>query len=534
MRCISGETAYMFRHAMLQQVSYQLQPPTERAQIHASALQVIEECFPGALEDHAIELAEHALQARLAQPTDRATRSFGRKEATYLELAANVARRRFDVGRAQSLLFALSECPFAPRETRVRAAREGGETAMDAGRNEHAQPLLHEALAQARRHKLVTEEARALLALARSCLLLGKLPEAMAYGDQARAIAEGSRDPEVEFAVLHDIGALLFQRGESTAAIELFDRAVALARKAGGGANLASALNRAGAARIMINRLDEAAARVDEAGAIAARLGDQRLVGAILGNRGVMLRRLGKLEDAVAVYRQALAHNRQYGFRQTEITNLDNLGIVLGTLDRFDEAIEVHEAGIRLAREAGLPTAVGFGLLNISLIMKRQGRNEESMACLDEAEQILRKAGAMLGVGNLLVNRSNIYRESARMYEALRDLVEAQIIFRDLKDDGNYWEMETRICEVLDLMQLHAEVLQRGKAMQTQAAKAGVPGVYVFLGLYWQALAATNLPDMRDHAPVIARQALGMLPVAGWTGPQTQTLENLQRIAGDY
>lgn len=530
---LSGEIAYLFRHAMLQQVSYQLQPPTERARMHADAMAAIEDLFPDALEDHALELAEHALQARQAQPTDRATRNFGRKEATYLELAARVAKQRFDVGRAQTLLTALSECPFASRETRVRAAREAGEAAIDAGRNEQAQPLLHEALAQARRNKLAPEEARALLALARLCLLLGKLPEAMAYGDQARAIAANSRNPDVEFSVLHDIGALLFQRGESVAAIELFDKAVALARKTGGGINLASALNRAGAARIMIQRLDEAEALVDEAEAIAGQVGDQRLLGAILGNRGVLLRRRGKLDEAAALYRKALAHNRQYGFRQTEITNLDNLGIVLGTLDRFEEAIEVHEEGIRLAREAGLPTAVGFGLLNISLIMKRQGRLEESMACLDEAEQILRKAGAMLGVGNLLVNRSNIYRESARMYEALRELVEAQIIFRDLRDDGNYWEMETRICEVLDLMQLHAEVLQRGKAMQTKAAAAGVPGVYAFLGLYWQALAATNLPAMRDNAPVLARQALNMLPIAGWTGPQAQTLDNLRRIVGD-
>lgn len=528
---LPGEIAYLFRHAILQQVSYQLQPPTERAQLHAGALRVMEELFPDALEDHAMELAEHALQARQAQANDRATRSFGRKEAKYLELAASVARRRFDVGRAQTLLAALAECPFASRETRVRAAREAGEAAIDAGHNEQAQPLLHHALAAARRHKLAPEEARVLLCLARSSLLLGRVPEAMSYGDQARAIAANTRDPDVEFAVLHDIGALLFQRGESMAAIELFDKAVALARKSGGGANLASALNRAGAARIMINRLEDAAGMMDEATEIAERIGDQRLVGAILGNRGVMLRRSGKLNEAVTVYRLALAHNRQFGFRQTEITNLDNLGIVLGTLDRHEEAIETHEAGIRLAREAGLLTAVGYGLLNISLIMKKQGRDDESMASLNESEQILRKAGALLGVGNLLVNRANIHRERGHLYEALRDIVEAQLIFRDLRDLGNYWEMETRICEVLEVMQLHGDVLRRGSVMQLAGRQPGVPRVYEFLGLYWQALAASHTPEMQAHARDLANQALNLLPVPGWIGPQAQTLTNLQRIA---
>lgn len=42
-----AETAYLFRHALLREATYQLQMPGDRSQLHAIAFEVIEALFGG-------------------------------------------------------------------------------------------------------------------------------------------------------------------------------------------------------------------------------------------------------------------------------------------------------------------------------------------------------------------------------------------------------------------------------------------------------------------------------------------------------
>ena len=87
---ISAESAYLFRHAVVRDVAYLLQPPSERAVLHALALDVITD-LPRLNEAlFALELAQHA---RLATGREQ-------QEKRYLKLGGDRARFTYDYPNA--------------------------------------------------------------------------------------------------------------------------------------------------------------------------------------------------------------------------------------------------------------------------------------------------------------------------------------------------------------------------------------------------------------------------------------------------
>ncbi|MCA8914784.1 MAG: hypothetical protein KDB90_05180 [Planctomycetes bacterium] len=65
---VSAETAYLFRHAMVREAAYQLQPPADRSGLHVLALDILESVLaqagPVMQKIHAAELAHHARTAQ--------------------------------------------------------------------------------------------------------------------------------------------------------------------------------------------------------------------------------------------------------------------------------------------------------------------------------------------------------------------------------------------------------------------------------------------------------------------------------------
>jgi len=130
---IPAETAYLFRHALVREAAYELQPPGERAALHALALAILEELCGGApgfaesrwtdqfdphpTDSYALELAEHAELA--------GERAAG-KAALYLYRAAELESRGFRHLSALHLFTKLADHPAADNYLRAVALLDGG------------------------------------------------------------------------------------------------------------------------------------------------------------------------------------------------------------------------------------------------------------------------------------------------------------------------------------------------------------------------------------------------------------------------
>ena len=90
---VSAEQAYLFRHAVVRDAAYDLQLPSERAQLHGLALDVLES-LPGVNQPSAgLELAHHA---RWAREGARDAERYAEAERRHLRAGGDFARFNYD------------------------------------------------------------------------------------------------------------------------------------------------------------------------------------------------------------------------------------------------------------------------------------------------------------------------------------------------------------------------------------------------------------------------------------------------------
>jgi tetratricopeptide (TPR) repeat protein len=134
----TAETAYLFRHALVRDAAYELQPPGDRALLHGLALAALEDAFggtpaletpqwlaefrPHASDAHAQELSVHA---RLA--ADDRDAALLRKSAIYLRRAAHLEFTGYRNASALKLLEELTQHPGADGFLRAEAHHSAGQ-----------------------------------------------------------------------------------------------------------------------------------------------------------------------------------------------------------------------------------------------------------------------------------------------------------------------------------------------------------------------------------------------------------------------
>jgi Tfp pilus assembly protein PilF len=214
--------------------------------------------------------------------------------------------------------------------------------------------------------------------------------------DKAEALYRKALEEDPEQAdVLHLLGVVAFQRGNSETAIELIELALPeLADLPEPHLNLGNALRQVGRLADAVDSYRRAIALNPDYGMahsnLAATLIDQDEFAAGLASaeravelipdfagahvsRGAALLGLERFAEAEAPLRQALALLPD----QAEIHN--NLGVALQQLDRVDEAIAHFE------RAAILDPDQARTQKNLGGVLERQGRLEAAMVCYDRA-----------------------------------------------------------------------------------------------------------------------------------------------------
>jgi protein O-GlcNAc transferase len=251
----------------------------------------------------------------------------------------------------------------------------------------------------------------------------GRLAEAEAL---CRRILAGDKD---QFEALHILGLIEAQRGNLSAALQLFSRTAAL--------RPGSVETHVNVGRVLglLGRHDEALAGYDKALAI-----DPNFVLA-LNNRGGTLRALGRLDEALASYDKALAIRPDYA------DALYNRGNVLTALERHDQALVSYDKALALRRDdAKVLIARGNAL------MARQ-RFADALTSFDRALAVKpRDAMALYNRGNVL-SFLRRYAEAATSYRrALEIEPDHRYAFSGLADCAAF------TCDWGDHARLSAEV----------------------------------------------------------------------------
>jgi predicted ATPase/DNA-binding SARP family transcriptional activator len=168
------------------------------------------------------------------------------------------------------------------------------------------------------------------------------------------AAVAASKDDAATARVYADWSLTAHRRGDQRQAVELADRALALAEAAADTKALAQAHNILG---VLAGHLGDAGARrhLERSLALAERLGDPGFRVAALNNLALAQRAAGELEQALALAETALAVCTAHGDRHRQAALHNNLADLLQAMGRRDAAMEHLKQAVRIFTEVGAP-----------------------------------------------------------------------------------------------------------------------------------------------------------------------------------
>lgn len=389
---MQAEQAYLFRHAMLREVAYELWLPSDRSRLHTLALDVLEQVFAADLGRVAGELAEHCHRAQ--QDMDpaqdpQALEDLRRREVSHLRLARQLAHSRVQDDLAQLYTERLLASPLIERA-------EAFEFELFLIEQHQSRGRFSEALAGCARVRAAPDcpphsRVRTWVAEGRIAAFSGRRDDAERLMETAASEARAFGLPDLEAQATSWLAGFYEDSGQAHLCEPMHRKAAEIAQSPG--MRLAALGNLANHLR-STGRLDVAVAVLEEVLAGFERLGDVRGMGVACNNLGRTYFMLGRLEESEAAYARSLelmrpaGHNLSFAFSQGNIAEVwqaqgqlerarKALTLAIGVCDEY--AYTMHGAAFR-ARLADL------------LLLR--GESEAAAETMDDARSHFTLAGA--------------------------------------------------------------------------------------------------------------------------------------------
>jgi DNA-binding NtrC family response regulator/tetratricopeptide (TPR) repeat protein len=362
------EVAYVFKHALTQEVAYHDQREAQRQALHGRIGEAIESIYADRLSEHFGVLGYHFTRARLwgkaleylLAAARQAEQSFATREALalYDEAKAAAEQQAGGVAAAATLI--------AIHESKARLHFVRSDFERSAAEAERVLPL-------ARLTGDAVKEGEALATIAWASTWARKLDAALRFAREALAVAEPAGALAVQGRAYFTIG---FVRGvtgvldESDAAL---DKAKSLSRTAGDAVHQSLSLSTAGLLRNWEGDY-ESAIRLQNDGLALAR--DRGLLVPLLFNcfmRGLTLTSQGEYDEAFSVFGEGLALAERVGDEAIHHRLLNCLGWLYTELGDLDQAEALNTTSAQIGRRRNDPGTQPNAELNLGDIARARG-----------------------------------------------------------------------------------------------------------------------------------------------------------------
>jgi predicted ATPase len=285
---------YAFCHALIRETLHDALPRGERARLHCVVGEALERLYDDATDAHLSELAYHFIEAApVGDP---------QKALDYATRAAEGALDVFAYERAEELFtYALRALELAPTTDQARRCRlliALGDAQMRAGDIGMARGTLREAAALARRLQAPELLAEAALRAAPWGVATGRVDDELVGLLEEALAALDESDSVLRALVLARLGATLYWADAAQRRAALADEAIAVARRIGDPATLASVLSDAHIATWGPESPERSLTWAEEIFARSEEVGDRGLALHALSWRITLLLELGDIAAA--------------------------------------------------------------------------------------------------------------------------------------------------------------------------------------------------------------------------------------------
>jgi tetratricopeptide (TPR) repeat protein len=478
---LAPEPAYIFKHALIQDVAYQSLLKERRRELHRAVGIAIEEIYADRLNEHAEELAHHFENGGdwqkaftyLVRSGDRAKAAYANQTALdlyarALEVSARVTpalapariveihHRRGEVLR----LLARYVDSIAEFERMREVARSSGDRVREGEalvemaysefltfNNEaigHCRRLAQDALTIGRETGSQHVVARSLCYLGLAAQADGAVAEGDRLFEESLGIARSGGFADTVSVSLTWLGAHANWRGEFTRAIEMSQQAAAASREINDGLSEMIAGAFICLSQIGLGQYAEALATIDDGLAKARDRNNSFIVGRLTNTLGWLYQELGDFRRATEYNREAAEIGRQAKNANVEVSSLINLSLdelnlgdprrALALMEETQERVEKFAFGAHRWRWSNhLSAYLSEALLAI----------DERDRALEQADKALRQARATASLkyqAKALALRGQILLQSGQPADAGRELADALTLTRRIGYPTLTWQ----------------------------------------------------------------------------------------------
>ena len=428
-----GDSVYVFKHVLTQEVAYETLMPARRQAMHAAAGRALERFYEGRLQEVYDRLAHHYAR------TDEAA-----KAVEYLARFADKSARAYAHDAAvKALTEALSHVERLPAEAQDRKRMELvlrlPPSLMPLGRLNEIFPLL-----LAERDRLERLQDPALAAhyhylLARA-YMLGRRDVAEAHARRALAEAERCGDTATmgrAYGLLALAGAL---SGQLARGIEDGRRAVALLEKSEDQSSLCYAYWALGLCCSQTGAFEDAMRAAVQARRIAEAIGDQPQEASAVWITGVVHSAMGRWEEGIAECQRAVEKARDALNRAITAGFLGFAYLEKGDAGR---AITALEQSIPFLRAFGVRAMEGWFTAFLGDAHRLDGRLDQAETLCAQALQVATEADFSLAMGWSQQALGRVARARGDLEASVTRLTTALAIFTAI--DSRYQQARTHL-----------------------------------------------------------------------------------------
>lgn len=436
-----AEQAYLFRHALLRDAAYELQPPGDRARLHNLALEILELVLDEAARaELALELAGHARGAAQGAEGD-ARASLLRRELGHLGNAAERARaghRHADEAELCARLIAHEQVAPLPL---VQARLQLADACKHLGRTLDSLQAARQALHEAEQLGEPSLQVAALRAQAGAQETMGQYEQAAETLAEALQRLGPSGAPALRCELSLAAATIDHAAGEHARAEARVRETCRKARELGLSNLELKGLQLLGAVLLGRRCFEESIATSRQALKLLEQAGDQAGQAIALTNMGACLQLTDDAPAARDVYLRALKLAEASGSRRGQAVLLNNLGTLS---DRQDPAFaeRCYIGAIEAAREVSDPRRELFALNGLSYVYLRTGRWDAAVDCAEQAIRLGERSGRPELAAVALLNRGHIRAQRGDAEGARQDLLPALQVF----ENAGHWERALKCC----------------------------------------------------------------------------------------
>ena len=409
----SGTREYLFKHALLRDVTYESVLKRDRRGYHARVAEWLIANSGERLGEFTSVIADHL---ELAGQTEQAAR--------YLFQAGRLAAGQFANAEAiQYLSRALNLTPsatFMAERCAILLARERVYD-LQGLRAEQTQDLkaLEALVASSLDDETASRRAAIALRWSNYAEVTGNYPLAIASAQTAVEQARLAQDPAREAEGILLWGRALWRQGNLAEAMARNQQALTLAEANGFKPVQAQALRTIGAIAFHQGDYANVQAIYEQALALYQELGDRRGTGSALNNLGDIARQQGDYPRARDYFKQSIRTSREIGERWSEAITTGNLSLVTHNLGDQEAARDYAEQSLQLAGAIGSRSSEASARVNLAHALAALGDLAEATHLYQQAIDQRQVIGE---TANALEARAGL----ARMHLAQGHLAQAQ------------------------------------------------------------------------------------------------------------